>query len=609
MARRAQISLESELQEFREEAERPRIYVVRSYIVPCEPAPHPGWECPITGETKVKALEQRPDLQTAIVLDDGMRVNRWESDPDEWDDLFGGAVDWREASSSGTYHEAWEIPLLFKVPAREDMIDVLVSEGYETIYFSGGWRSGKTYMAGQKWAREWMLRGGRGRRFWLFGPKLQNAYRIYEKLFRGRDGNDPIFPAETLGDGRSRSLVAPGGPTQFSPNRQCLTFAWVDWSICEQYHGAGEGGHLEGDSVEAVLGDEITRVPKSGPYDVCTGRVMESGGPVILSGVPDDAGDWVYDKVVAPFESGKSSGEPGPRLVLYMSGYDNPWVPDAAIKRREDAETDPKVKAEKIHGRWDRHGRFAYADVWDDAVHIREELSHEAAAWGLGADITEHVSKAKLKHKARYIVGVDFNADPQTRVICKVFGKKDDWTTWSLVVVDVIVTEGDAKDSADELAGATKWSDRRHGARYVGAACVLDANAFHSFHRYGGRKSKTYDAVHYRNLKFGAVPPIKNVHVGKPSTNSNPELRQSRTVLRHLMKEQRLFVSSSCDDVVFAIKNAPRRRKSPNDRSTWMDKKVFNCEDSLRYVGWRIYGRLIETRAAKADEQLQSETA
>lgn len=606
LSRQAKISTAAEIDEHAERLRQPRVKVVSTKIVPVEPAPHPGWEDPILGPGKVRALEVLDDLDVMILPRIQERVNRWELDADgqaEFDEVAKDAEFY--ASAKGPI---WSIPLV--LTCREDGVDELLNDDPETMYWSGGWRSSKTYSAINKWARIFAKKGGKGRRLWLLGPQVLNAWRIFEKIFRGREGVAPIIP--TLGtdiEGYPRSVLASGMPK--THKERDLSFPFDDGTLCEILHAKGKGGHIEGESIIGALLDEVARVRSADVYDVLCGRVMEDGGQVLLSGVPDDEGPWVFEKVVSEAERQKAMAANDPaykpnKVVIYLSGYDNPYIPDDAIKRREEAEPDPIVREQKIYGRWTRSGLYAYADVWAEAEQTRDELGETGDQWGLGQDITAHVTRALSGgYASKYLIGVDFNdpPKPQTRMISKIFGHPNKWETWNLVVIDEVVSSGDAQQAAAELA-------RRKDGKYQGALIVCDCNGFHhpkQGHGSGDRRLRSFQASYYANAGFRPLPPIRNWKPDGSNTVQNPGVGESRTVVRHLMREKHLWVNSGqAPRTLFAIKNAPNRGKRNSDKNTWVEAEVYGLEDCLRYKAWWVFESFIRTRKLELEAQAEA---
>lgn len=567
----------------------PRFVYTAVELIAVEPNDRPGADvCPITGDPQVRALEVIPDFSFLLDRQTMRRVNAWDSP--EAMERVGRFAAMAEPIATCSGHVA-EVRVQFKIP--QSRLDIIREEQTETTYFSGGWRSGKSFLAMQKWSRLTLKFGGDGRRAWLVGPERKNAWRLVESIYRGRAGTPALIPTHGRDEYKfPRSVLVRDRIAKSSKNSNDLEFHHLDGTSIEPFHARGGAAHLEGEAAFAILFDEARMLRDSAAFDIIRGRVMGDMGQVIVASVPDDEAPWLYEKVVAEAERQKHWAVPGVRM-LTLSGYDNPWVPDEAIKRREQNETDPIVVEQKIYGKWTMRGLYAYSDVYDTAKHERDNARHDAEAWNLGEDITRHVTRATCRKVGDYIVGVDFNWDPQTRVIFKVFGQQGRAETWTLVALDeVVTTRADAITAAKELR-------RRAKGRYKGAVVVADCNGFHSYHNYGGRQSKHFDKFYYEAEGFRAVAPIHTKGKDRKTKHSNPDMGMSRTVIRQLMREVRFIINAGqCPRLVHAIEKAPNRRKRKEDVGTWIDREVYNLEDCVRYVAWRVFERFL-ARAPK----------
>lgn len=615
MARQDQINLASELAALQRELGGPRLTLVTTTIIPVEPNDVPGRQCPITGSERVRGLEVIDDLSFMVDHDTGDRTNRWtlgEDDLVEYDALASAAV--RYDDPDADEHPFWHAPIVWQCP--EDHVEDLLDDETQVIFESGGWRSGKTIRIDQWWQRGWCKYGRHGERFWLMGPEVINAWRMYQKLFVGSAEMPPLFPSLDL---RQPSFLAIDPPDRRT--RRDLEFRLIDGSIVELYHVKGKVSHVEGESVRRIAIDEAWAMPTSAGYDVALGRVMQCNGQVGLSSVPDEDCQWMYEKIVAEYERrgahiprklsrpererpiARSRAKPDHIKCRFISGYDNPWMPRDAVDRALAAQPDEVVADNKIRGLWTRRGLYAYSSVWDPATQCRDELSCEAPAWGLGPDITEEVIRREFGKKGcTWGGGVDFSGGgdkPQTRIWWKVFGDIERWETWNLVIMDEESTATDAKSASAE-------SKRRAGGRYVGACMVGDPNGFHDSNREGGRATKTNDAQHYKLAGFQMVAPIATQQAGQMPKYSSPEVGESRTCLRDLMRRRVLWVNEGkCPGSANALAKAPNRRKRNADKNTWIEKQVYAFEDCFRYVAWKIFSKhqLRRDRSAQAEAE------
>jgi hypothetical protein len=552
-----------------------RTVLVTTQIAPHERNDRPGRECPCCGSTSAWGLGKFDDLSILVDAVSGLRRNRWElSAPgvESFDEMASMAEPWGQPDAT-----TWHVPIVFR--CREDQIDALCDDVSETILFSGGWRSGKTYLVDQWWIRGWVKLGGRDRKFWLLAPLGKQAFNNMRKIFHGREGDPSIVPKYN-----EKPVLAYDFPNKHTD--ASLTFTFIDKSRGELYAvGKTDGANLEGDEVMRIGYDEAARVRTSGAYEVSRGRVMQSSGQVGLSTVPHDDAPWIYDEIVKEFEEHGDNPDYHERRVVTCSTRDNVFIPPENIERLYAGTKDPKVVSEKLDGRWNRRGLYAYVDVWEEDEFVRDIRSHEPAAWGFEHDVTAQVARAgwglSADELVPYIGGGDANWHPMTNLMARVFGNRNKPETWTLVFLDEQLIEGDAEEAAQSLA-------ERDRGRYKGSAICCDASMFWDSHAHGGRANKTNDARMFKRFGFHVRPPIL------AGGESNPDVIESRKPVRMMMRDSRILVSSfGCPGLANAIPRVPNRVKLKRDSGAAIDRTVYNFEDCMRYPVWRCFSKIL----------------
>lgn len=565
----------------------PRFLYVTTEIQVHERNDVPGRECPCCGSEDAWSVGTEHDLDVLVDTSRRSRRNAWAIMEPEGRARFEAFAKRATPLERAGPEDVGHVPIVYR--CAEDRVDELRDDSTETIYWSGGWRSGKTFQLDQWWTRGWMKFGGQGVLFWLVGPELRHAWKMMRKIFYGRPGAEggrstpSILPTTRDREtGEPMPILANGLPEKHTSSD--MAFSWIDGSRTELYH-TRTLGQLEGDDVQRIAMDEVTRMKTGDAYKICRGRVTQCGGQVGLASVPDDDGEWVFTDVVSPFEAGTAKH----KLVLYYSTHANVWLSPENAQRLEDGETDPIVVEQKIKGLWARHGAFEYSEVWGDGeAHCEEILSHEAAAWGFGTDITADLVRQLFGRPAAYIGARDFNFVPQTGLMAKVFGELADWKTWHVVVVDEFVLR-----RADARMAAAQNSKARDGL-YNRAGLFCDANAFWDGHRYGGHASKTSDAFEFEQFGFQVQPPARTTK-GKRAKGDqarNPEIPASRRLVRQLLHEKRLhFAKGGCPLAIKAMPRVPYGRKPRNKSHTALDAQIWNIDDALRYLVWPLLGK------------------
>jgi hypothetical protein len=575
MPRREELTRHAELKELKGRFEGARHALVTTQIIPHERNDRPGRECPCCGSTQAWGHSALDDLSVLIDRDTGKRHNRWKQQSGDgslalYDSRAAKAQPW---GTEGAL--TWHCPITYR--CTEAQVDALTDDTSEVLLFSGGWRSGKTYLSDSWWTRGWVKFGGRGEIFWLISPFLIRTWKNMRKIFFGKESDAPILPMHN-----GVPILGHGFPEKHTSSH--MHFEMIDQSRVELYH-ASQASHLEGDDVRRIQFDEAARVRHPDAFQVCRGRVAQSMGAVGLATVPDDEGPWIYDEIVQPFEQGISSGA----RVVYINSYDNVFVANEAIARLEKGTNDPKVVEEKIHGRWTMKGAFAYGDVFSDA-HAIDTNSHEPEAWGFKHDCTRAATKGLWgPNGVDYIGGADSNWRPQTALIGKIFGDIEHPATWTLCMLDEMVLDGDTQMAATKLAGL-------HGGKYRGKTGLIpDGNMFRDANYHGGSANQSNDAAEYKRLGFRVAPPIRI----DGTKASNPNVLEARKLVRIMLRENKLLFSEvGCPSLIAALPKVPSRPKAPGDAGTYMDRKVYNFDDSLRYVCWKFFSKRLLPKPA-----------
>lgn len=580
MPRRDQITARDERAYLERTLEGPRLAVVTT-----EFAIHERNDVEVAAnswQAQPREVARVQDLATIIDLRTQRRRNSWEimtpTGRDRFDEAVAAAVAWGTPNA-----DIVRIPIVFT--CTEDAVERICDDITETKYWSGGWRSGKTFEMDQWWLRGWVKFGALARLFWLIGPERKHAFRMMQKIFLGRKGTPSVAPSYLDSAGKRRSMLAPVLPTSFKVPDPA--FDMIDGAKVELYHTKTVAA-LEGEDVQRIAMDEVTRMTSADAYKICRGRVTQCGGQVGLASVPDDDGAWVFDEIVAPVEAGMAEH----KAVHQVSTYHNVWLPEANAKRLEDGETDPVVKDQKIHGKWTRAGMYAYSDAFLAGEIVLEVLGQDANAWGFEHDITAQVAREIFGRPLVYMGALDFNERPQTALVARVFADNPrDWQTWHLVLLmEQVLQRADARQAAAALRD-------KDGGLYQGAGMVADCNGFFDGHRYGGVASKTSDVFEFVQRGFHCVPPIvtppKKTARGFSGggEGKNPEHSASRRLVRQLLVERRLLVAGgACPMTAAALPRVPYGAKLARQANTALERQIFNIDDAIRYLAWRIFG-------------------
>lgn len=582
MPRIEQIYAHAERDMFRRQFGGANVALVTTTIIPHERNDVPGRTCPCCGSETARALGKIDDLSVLINRFTGRRSNRWKQETgdgtlEQFDEVAGQALPWGTPDCL-----VWHAPIIYR--CTESQVDALTDDDSEVMLFTGGWRSGKTFLGDMWWSRGWVKFGGRGEIFWLVAPALMRTWKNMQKIFYGKESDPPLLPCHN-----GEPMLAHNLPDKHTAAH--MHFTMLDLSRVELYHaGHGHGGHLEGDDVKRIHFEEAARVRGSDAYQVLRGRVAQSMGAIGMSTVPDDEGAWIYDEIVQPIEQ-KLPTASKLRMIVCDS-YDNVFVTKESIARLEAGTTDPKVIDEKIHGKWSRIGAYAYGDVWGDNC-IVDTNSHKPEAWGFKHDCTRIATKALWgARKPGELPGVDYvgsadsNWNPQTALIAKIFGDIEDPMTWALCFVDEMTIRGDTRQAAEQVA-------RLEEGKYRGrTGLICDASMFHAANYHGGKSHQSNDAAEYKALGFRVTSPI-NVD----DARSNPDVMEARKLVRIMMRAGLFKVSRvGCPQLIVALSKVPNRPKIKSESGNVIDSTVYNFDDCARYPSWRFFSkRLLPT--------------
>ena len=167
--------------EARRRVESTGLVLVRTTIHVHERRQSPG-RCPCCGSATAEISESRDDIALLVDVDSGDRVLRTEADDVEAFDRLAAT--------------ARVIDLPIRVSRAQ--LGVLLADA-PLIFVSGGSRAGKSHVAAWWLARRLLLRGGRGRLFWILGPSVRTCWISLGKLLLGREGEPPVLPLDDAG--------------------------------------------------------------------------------------------------------------------------------------------------------------------------------------------------------------------------------------------------------------------------------------------------------------------------------------------------------------------------------------------------------------------------
>lgn len=550
----------------------------------------PAAACSCCGSRTATIVERRRDVELLIDRVTGVRVRREDMPAEAFDQVRAQA-------------EEFYIPLR----VARDQLDLLLAPDARGLFASGGNRSGKTTVGLYWLARQWLLRGGPLKRFWLVGHTVPKAFRLWEKLFKGSSTSPAILPL---------ALVVRAPDSHRSTNLQTIM---VDGSIIDLQHFTDPGAeNLKSDPIVAALCDEAAHLPSEDCYTALYNRTLDERGAIFLASTPRPS-HFLKTKLVDPCKA-YARLEPGDparvdhegRLWAFreLSLFTNPWLDPIEVKIRVAAlgEEDPSVLRD-VFGRWIANSGPLWRDFSTDRHVIRNEYRGlaEWQEWAK-ADITPTVARRLFGRdnphyrglrasSLGYIGGMDVNRHPMSTVVLQVACDPSDPTNrdkWTVFVWDLIYTEhGNALKQADALSSHAFARVRRAdaaGSELKGIGIITDGTAVTrdpTAHSYGGDPRGLAEL--FGKSGFDVRPPEYS-HNNRPA---NPAKADSYRLVHRLLREGRLYIHERCKPLITALLeqedsgDGTTPIKVSHNRSDRLSSPV----DALRYAVWSIFHR------------------
>lgn len=592
--RRRQIA--TEIRQLQLQLQRPRfLRIVSKILIHEHRGPRSRSLCPCCGSSTAEITETLAGEDLILDLELGDRYLHGETDPDHWRDL-------------AVLAKTQEVPLRMSRPQAALVLD----QTDRHLFASGGNRSAKT-TAGLYWlARQWILRGGRNRRFWLVASTLPKAYRLLEKLFRGTGESPPILPS---------SLVDYMPAT---PRASDLQTRLVDGSLIDLKYFEGDPGaeRLKSDSIIAALCDESAHLPGPDSLVALRGRCLDAGGRLFFATTPRPS-HFLREEVVEPAMAFDALAEDDPqRLEGKHPGsrwhfkqlilMDNPWLDRDIVLRdlRSLNPEDPAVQRD-FYGSWISGSGLLWRD-WSSERHV---LVHEARDFsGIGLStrgtlgvsghvpITDQVVRLVFGQPSphylgtrasntRYVLGSDVNCHPMTSVAIQITapqGKEADRDSWHFWAMEEIRTShGSSYAHADQLRSTyfgRMLEPGRKDSPFEGAGIIIDAKSLGwdpTAHKFGGDPQGI--AMVFGRLGFDLRSPLY-VPTDKGPRPKPPNRRDCFILVKRLLREGRLHILNRCHAVIEAFH---RQEDSGDGETPVKNDPLDSAMDALRYA---LYG-------------------
>lgn len=558
------------LERLRTVFEAPVLLWVRTRILVHGRAAKGAQPCPCCGSKKARIVEEREDLELLVDRVTGERRLRSQVQNKAGFDALTAVA------------KEVVIPLRCYKPQLRTMLDVKS----KVLAAFGGARSGKTTVASYWLVRQWMLKGGRGAKFWWVSPQRSQTMIGVEKLATGEFSDRPQPPAFPLGpDGRPLLVVS--WPETERAGSQRLVM--IDGSVIALQHASRPtGGNLKGSNVQAIVADEACEIKHRPNWTVMLGRLTDSGGSLFAASTPH-GGHWLKEDVVDAQKTSKDIH------VEHLSVRENPWMAKADVVRMIAACRDENEVRREVDGLWvsDTGNLWIHFDVSRHTVddpsfnmlRDRQDLTAQAcrAHWKGG----NPYNRGMRTTDPPFVLGQDFNVNPMSTVVAKVFGDPRKPRTWGVYVLDVVQTSHSDTWKHGQWMRSEKCREGRVSYANVPIACDSTGCNYDPTRVKGSSVHTSSAAKTLVNLGFDA----RACALSDKGYPQNPRLLDSISLMHALMREDRILVHGTrASDLLRALQEQQVTPKGlPVKVSHTASDKLSGPIDALRYLCWALF--------------------
>jgi len=504
-----------------------------------------------------KLTESRQDLDLLLDPVEEIRVIRTAENAEQFDHL---------AESARLVH----IP----ITCHEAQVDPILSDA-KIVGMLAGNRAGKTEVLAARLLRAWIKRGGKGRVFWWVAPQRSQTQIAVEKLCLFRGANLPLLPPE----------LWTHYPTNERSGDQSIRL--IDGSKIELHHASGNGDNLKGKLVQEAVIDELCSIRDVKNWNTIIARTMEVDGTVAAASTPV-RGHWARAMIIT------AAGNSEDTRSYQFSCFENPWAKRAYIERSilaAGGHDDPVVRRD-YYGEWSASDDALWPD-YSPEMHLVQDAAIEDVAELIKAghlpatyrDLTARmvVGGWKGHTDATVVIGQDFNVNPMTGVICRIFGDPLVPDTWGLYIFDEVQVRGPVARYADRLSDL-----------YPGAPISCDATGAqvgNHASQLAGSSAETSVKI-LREAGFDAVACNRRRVSDHKVKASNPSQIDSLNLCHRLFRQGRILVNKRCKALCLALdtQEAQADGRVAKDPGTASDR-LSAPTDAMRYLIWKLFSK------------------
>lgn len=186
-----------------------------------------------------------------------------------------------------------------------------------------------------------------------------------------------------------------------------------------------------------------------------------------------------------------------------------------------------------------------------------------------------------------YVLGQDFNVNPMSTVVAKVFGDPQKPRSWGVYVLDVVQTWHSDTWQHGQWLRSEKCRDGRVSYANVPIACDASGCNFDPTRVKGSSVHTSSAAKTLVNLGFDA----RSVAMSDKGYPQNPRLLDSISMMHALMREDRILVHGTrAWELLRALQEQQVTPKGlPVKVSHTASDKLSGPIDALRYLCWAIF--------------------
>ena len=481
-------------------------------------------------------------------------------------------------------------------------LPMLLDDDHGVILACGAARSSKTHTGAQWFVRKLLLRGGKGRLFWIACPEREQCWITVGKLLTGDMGETPIVPLNKNGQS---PLVRSRPASQASKSTK---FTLIDGTVIDlKPMHKRTGGNLKGFRVVAVLADECAEIKHEMSWVVLRGRVLQDKGQVYGATTPNPP--HFLEKTI-------ENQDDDDQVVVYnFNLYDNPWLDQDWVRKYEAsvaaAHGAPAVQRE-IYGQWVIDGEGAFWAHWDPNTMAiptnsgRIETVSPTRKSACFTDITASIARRMSASSSWFIPGLratnyevigcmDVNKYPITAEFVKVYaegGHVDDPKAWGLVVVDEFQMKRiySVEQFAKEL--------HKYKKMYRGCLMIIDPQNCHrqsDLKKGATGRGGNISARAMAEFGFDARPAaVRRRREDRRLVPYSPPADELFGLVQKMFFSGSIYVdSAACPKLLDALdkqQRSPKNPKQPVRMPGTASDRLASPTDALRYGAWAILG-------------------